>query len=434
MVGSVTADNCAAGTLTYKWFRVEGSSETSLTDGSKYTGTGALTLNILDAVPADAGTYRLKATCSGTQCTGVADAVLSVNPLPAVSATGAEVCAGNTAQMIGSVTADNCAGGTLTYKWFRVEGSSETSLTDGSKYTGTGTLTLNILDAVPADAGTYRLKATCSGTQCTGVADAVLSVNPVLVITGLSGQTACEGGKATFTVEPINGASYQWQMKQGSGAWTDVGTNLNSYETPVLTASDNGNQYQVIVTQAPCAATAGPATLTVNPPLVITGLSDQTACEGGKATFTVEPINGASYQWYKDGIALSDSTGGSTHIVGSATAVLQINGVTDADLGSYTVKVSSTGFCLTTSGAATLKLNPGISITVQPQSASGYIGDDAQFSVTAAGTGLTYQWYKVGDTDVALTDGVQASGATISGAATATLKHNRHNDLRCRQL
>ena len=176
LLGSVTTANCAAGSiLTYKWYGVEGSTETSLTDGPKYTGTGTLTLNILNAVPADAGTYRLKVTCSGTQCTGVADAVLSITS-PIVSATGTAVCAGNTAHLAGSVTTENCpAGSILTYKWYRVAGSSETSLTDGPKYTGTGTLTLNILNAVPADAGTYRLKVTCSGTQCTGVADAILS-------------------------------------------------------------------------------------------------------------------------------------------------------------------------------------------------------------------------------------------------------------------
>ena len=221
MVGSVTTENCAAGTLTYQWFRVEGSSETSLADGSKYTGTDTLTLNILDAVPADAGTYRLKVTCSGTQCTGVADAVLSVNPLPVVLATGAAVCAGNTAQMVGSVTTENCAAGTLTYKWFRVEGSSETSLADGSKYTGTGTLTLNILDAVPADAGTYRLKVTCSGTQCTGVADAVLSVNPLPVVSA-TGAAVCAGNAAQMvgSVTTENCAAgtltYKWFRVEGS--------------------------------------------------------------------------------------------------------------------------------------------------------------------------------------------------------------------------
>ena len=222
LVGSVTTENCAAGsTLTYKWYRVEGSSETSLTDGSKYTGTDTLTLNILDAVPADAGTYRLKVTCSGTQCTGVADAVLSITS-PVVSATGTAVCAGNTAHLVGSVTTENCAAGsTLTYKWYRVEGSSETSLTDGSKYTGTGTLTLNILDAVTADAGTYRLKVTCSGTQCTGVADAVLSVgSPVVSATGTA---VCAGNTAhlvgSVTTENCAAGStltYKWYRVEGS--------------------------------------------------------------------------------------------------------------------------------------------------------------------------------------------------------------------------
>ena len=150
----------------------------------KYTptiaGTDTITATVQDIIPAGViwvsqGHQSLVSAGKKPLSTPVS---LSINPVPVVLATVAAVCAGNAAQMVGSVTTDNCAAGTLTYKWFRVEGSSETSLADGSKYTGTGALTLNILDAVPADAGTYRLKVTCSGTQCTGVADAVLSVNP----------------------------------------------------------------------------------------------------------------------------------------------------------------------------------------------------------------------------------------------------------------
>ena len=166
------------------------------------------------------GTYRLKVTCSDTPCTGVADAVVSVNPLPVVSGMSAAVCAGNTAQLVGSVTTENCAAGTLTYKWFQVEGSSETSLTDGSKYTGTGTLTLNILDTVPADAGTYRLKVTCSGTQCTGVADAVLSVNPLPVVSATSavisaGNTAQLVGSVTTENCAAGTLTYKWYRVEG---------------------------------------------------------------------------------------------------------------------------------------------------------------------------------------------------------------------------
>ena len=269
LVGSVTTSNCAAGsTLTYKWYRLEGSSETSLADDLKYTGTGTITLNILNAVSADTGTYRLKVTCSETQCTGAADAVLSITS-PVVSATDVAVCAGNTAQFIGSVSTDNCAAGsTLIYKWYRVEIPSEISLTDDSKYTGTGTLMLNIKDTGTEDAGTYRLKATCSGTQCTGVAEAVLSVNPVITLSGPSDLTVCADTTASFSVTPANAAvySYQWQELIGS-SWTDIAGATNPSYSLKATAADSGKQYHVLVsykTGLSCEATSGPATLTVN--------------------------------------------------------------------------------------------------------------------------------------------------------------------------
>jgi len=65
-----------------------------------------------------------------------------------------------------------------------------------------------------------------------------------------------------------------------------------------------------------------------------------------------------------------------------------------------------------------------LAITGQPGGQTASVGDSVSVSVTAVGgsgtnnTGLAYQW-KLGDTP--LTDGAQADGSTISGAATATL-------------
>ena len=181
LIGTVTTNNCEAGTLTYQWYRVDGSTETPLEDGdgSKYAGTSTLIFSIKNAGASDIGIYRLKVTCPDTPCAGVSDAVLSVNlGASVVSATGATVYPGETALLIGSVLSSNCDG-TLTYQWYRVEGSTETPLEDGdgSKYAGTSTLIFSIKNAGTSDIGTYRLKVTCPDTPCASVADAVLSIN-----------------------------------------------------------------------------------------------------------------------------------------------------------------------------------------------------------------------------------------------------------------
>ena len=80
--------------------------------------------------------------------------------------------------------------------------------------------------------------------------------------------------------------------------------------------------------------------------------------------------------------------------------------------GSYRCVV--TGGCGTaTSNNAALTLNAATAITAQPQPQSVAALGTANFSVTATGCSLTYQWQK---------NGVNLSnGGNISGATTATL-------------
>ncbi|QYM77803.1 immunoglobulin domain-containing protein [Horticoccus luteus] len=142
--------------------------------------------------------------------------------------------------------------------------------------------------------------------------------------------------------------------------------------------------------------TSGAPTITAQP-------QSQTVATGADATFTVQVTSGttATYQWKKDGTALSDSA----HISGSTTAVLTISATTLADIGTYSVVVANTGGNITSNGAAlTVIAATAPSITTQPQSQSVAIGSDVEFAVVAAGTGpFTYQWKH---------DGADVVGAT----------------------
>jgi hypothetical protein len=52
---------------------------------------------------------------------------------------------------------------------------------------------------------------------------------------------------ATFSLTATNATSYQWQRNIAS-VWTNVGTNSNTYTTPVLTLADSGRQHRCVVT------------------------------------------------------------------------------------------------------------------------------------------------------------------------------------------
>jgi hypothetical protein len=116
-----------------------------------------------------------------------------------------------------------------------------------------------------------------------------------------------------------------------------------------------------------------------------------------------------SYQWYKNGVALSN--GGNVN--GSATGTLSISGVSQSDAASYTAVVSNVLSTATTS-TATLTVYDPPSITSQPQSDTSLQGQTVFFTVAATGTApLTYQWRKNG--------GNLSDGGNISGSTTTAL-------------
>ena len=103
---------------------------------------------------------------------------------------------------------------------------------------------------------------------------------------------------------------------------------------------------------------------------------------------------GLTYQWYKDGVAVTGATSRG-YVIADATV--------STTAGSYTVKVSNAAGSVT-SAAAKVGLAPAIA--AQPIALNKASGQSASFSVAATGTGpLTYQWSK---------DGVQIAGATAA--------------------
>lgn len=142
--------------------------------------------------------------------------------------------------------------------------------------------------------------------------------------------------------------------------------------------------------------TSGSATLTITAaPVILTQPSSASVASGSSVSFSVA-VSGTgpiSYQWFKDGIAISGATG----------STLAYSAVSSANVGSYTVKISNAAGSVV-SAPATLAVISLPVITMQPISQSVAAGASAQFAVQASGTGpLTYQWYK---------DGTAMAGAT----------------------
>jgi len=117
-----------------------------------------------------------------------------------------------------------------------------------------------------------------------------------------------------------------------------------------------------------------------------------------------------TYQWSKDGLALTD--GGK--VSGSTSGTLTLTNVTSADAGNYTVIVSNSAGSTTSDVAIVSYAGYAPTITQQPASQTVFANDSVSFTAVASGIPTpTFQWYKNG---VALTD-----GGNILGSATATL-------------
>ncbi len=132
-------------------------------------------------------------------------------------------------------------------------------------------------------------------------------------------------------------------------------------------------------------ATSNTITASLLSPPNITGQpASVSQCAGTNATFTVTATgSGLTYQWKKNAV----------NIAGATNASYTINNIGAGDAASYTVTV--TGTCgVVTSNPATLTISTAPAITGQPAGATQCAGTNVTFTVTATGTGLTYQWRK----------------------------------------
>jgi len=188
----------------------------------------------------------------------------------------------------------------------------------------------------------------------------------------------CQGDSVTLT----SSASTSYLWSDGSTTQSIVVTTSGNYTVTV--GSTNG-----------CPATSAPTSVTVNaaPTVSITGVNY--ACSGNTTTLTANAAAGSGsitgYQWQESNVDISGETN-STY--GASTA------------GSYTVIVTNSNGCSTTSAPFTFTIanNPAVNITGDTSSCA---GSTLTANATAGSGNISgYQW--------------QESNVDISGATDST--------------
>jgi Tol biopolymer transport system component len=208
--------------------------------------------------------------------------------------------------------------------------------------------------------GTYTVDVT-DANGCTATsAPITVTVNPTpsATITPSGPTTFCAGGSVTLTAN--SATSYSWS--NGASSQSMAVTSSGTYAVTVFDA--NG-----------CAATSQPVVVTVNanPVATITPSGPTTFCAGQSVQMTASL--GASYLW---------STGATSQTM-TATAA-----------GAYSVTVTNSSGCSTTSAPITLTVLPATTITTYgPTSQTLKKNRTPQpISVSATGSGtISYQWY-----------------------------------------
>ena len=171
------------------------------------------------------------------------------------------------------------------------------------------------------------------------------------ITTQPAGRTATAGQTATFSVTAggTSPFSYQWNK---NGAAISSATS-SSYTTPATTTSDSGAQFTVVVANSAGTVTSTAAVLTVNAmsiaPSITTQPASPTVTAGHTATFSV--IAGGtspfSYQWNKNGTAISGATSSSYTTPATTTS----------DSGAQFTVVVANSAGTVTSTAAVLTVN-----------------------------------------------------------------------------
>lgn len=374
-------------------------------------GTSIGSGNSITVSPSSSTTYfvRYNGTCNTTTCASTTVTVNTPSTAPTSIIGTTNICEGNstTLSLSGGI-----AGSGSTAQWF--SGSC------GGTSVGTG----NSITVSPLSTTTYfvRYSGTCNTTICASTTVTVqsLSVAPsnILGITSI-----CDGDNTTLTVNggsPGTGATLEWFSGSCGGILLGAGTSI-------IVAPSSTTNYFVRYNGTCNTTTCATASVVVDRPHSITlqPSVSQSVCSDTSVNFSVSTSGTvSSYQWYNGATLLVD--GGSLSGANSPTLTINPVSLTDASADYYCV-ISGPCAAPISSNPSALLVFEKVTIISQPQVTQTFCtGDTATFSITASGTGLTYQWYKDG---VPLVDASSISGSTssiltISSLATGDASNN----------
>ncbi|AXC12578.1 Beta-galactosidase [Acidisarcina polymorpha] len=335
------------------------------------------------------GTVTVTATAPGLS-TGIAtytiEPVPSVTPaatIPAIIVPPASIAVtvGHTASF--SVTAAGTA--PLTFQW-KLNGSPIAGATN-STYTTPATTSAANNESFTVTVTNGEGSATSSAAILTvdAAADVAITTQP-------ASQAAYVGQTVTLSVVATGSPTLAYQWKLNGTAIP--GATSSIYTVPVLTSSNSGESFTVVVSNPVDSVTSAAAVITVNAaiaPSITQQPASLSVLANNPATFSVG-VAGSSpftYQWQLNG----------ENLLGATTSTYSILQAQSTNVGTYTVIVTNAVGSVASAPATLTIAPPGVNLALgQPATASSSQGAGLTPNLANDGS-LTTRWASVAATD-----------------------------------
>lgn len=342
--GSLYVQVTGTGNINYQWKKYDLKTQ-------KYvdiTGANESTYTIGNMTANDEGKYQCTVT-NGPSTVSSELAVLTMYIAP----TFRTQPRGGTVTEYGKLKLTSMANGdpTPTYQWQKFNTVTE-GWEDLMKYKSDELYFTKILRM---DTGTYRVVATNPGGSASSN-EVEVDVNYKPVITkDLDHITANEGETITLNIEGIaqdtkgTGIFYQWYFNKkpvssGNGV---IGSATSELSISSVDKSHYGTWYVVLSNSIGTTQSRAIKLTVIEAPYSTSTLPDKQLSEGDKLllSVTVQGSKPLTYQWYKDGKAIS----------GADRNKLYLSSVSTSDSGTYTFKAENS--------AGTLELDSNVTVT-----------------------------------------------------------------------
>jgi hypothetical protein len=341
---------------------------------------------------------------------GCGSSVTNTAPVITVQPVNATVNAGATANFIAGANGTPAP----TVQW-QVSTNGGTSYTAVAGATSTG---LSFTTTAAQNGNLYEAVFTNSAGSVTS-SPATLTVNSIVITTNPTSVTVSAGSAATFTAAATGTPTptVQWMVSTNGGtSFSAVPGATSTTLSFTTTASQNGNQYKAVFTNAGGTGTTTAATLTVDfAPTITLNPVNLTIANAGTATFTAA-ANGnpaPTVQWFvsTNGGASFNAISGATSTTLSFTAAsAQTGNLYEAVFTNSVSNSTTTAALLTVTGASNVSVaitNP--STTPFTLGTGGIINLAATIVNGAAGTGVNWS-----------VSGVAGGNSTVGTITTST--------------